>query len=367
MFETWLDRPEQPGLCGSAILRLSFAVRPLSRISSATVLTCASMLTVIALGLLPADAVANEPLTRNTEAHFASVEEGQAVVRTRDTYLKALTRFDRQVRLQTDGNAPESELIEFTCQQVLPWDEDLQRSVVEAIERLRPKLEPFDLPLPNPVVLIQMSGKDESNAAYTRGSAIFLPLAKLRNARPDALDRLVLHELFHVLSRNAPELRRDLYRIVGFEVCDPIPLPAPLADLKLTNPDAPLIDCRIHLTEENGAFDAAPILFSSSATYDTMTKPSLFKYLTFRLMKIEEHDGAWRPVLKDGEPVLIPHSELKSFAEQIGKNTGYVIHPDEILADNFFHMVLQTQSLASPQIVERMRDRLKRANLVNKE
>ena len=309
----------------------------------------------------PAMALADEPLTRETSLHFATVEEGQTLVATSDTFINALSRFDRQVRLQTNREATEAMLIEFLKGEVVAWDDAGRKSLVESIERVRPKLEPFHLPLPKSLLLVQMSGKDEANAAYTRGEAILLPRDRVQKLKPDALDRLLLHELFHVLSRNAPELRRDLYRIIGFEVCEPIALPPSLADLKLTNPDAPLIDCHIKLSEGDETFQAAPILYSSSATYDADKQPPLFKYLTFRLMKVEEHEGHWRPLLKAGEPVLIDPAQSKSFAEQIGQNTKYIIHPDEILADNFVHLVMQTEKLASPKIVGQMSERLKLA------
>lgn len=318
------------------------------------------MVAVIIVSIVPAVLGEESPLTRETRFEFATVEQGRALVATSDTFLKAMSRFDRQVRLQTDGEATEDALIEFLKGHVLPWDDELRTCVAESIERVRPKLDPFLLPLPKVTRFILMSGKDEGNAAYTRGPAILLPTVKIQKDKPDTLDRLVLHELFHVLSRNAPDLRRDLYRIIGFEICDPIPLPPPLAEIKLTNPDAPLIDCLIKLTKDDESFHAAPLLYSSSETYDVEKKPTLFKYVTFRLMKVENHEGGWRPLLNDGQPQLVVHSDFNSFAEQIGQNTNYIIHPDEILADNFVHLVLQTEKLASPQIVERMSERLKR-------
>ena len=308
---------------------------------------------------LPTVALADEPLTLETSVQFASVEMGRELVVTSDTFIKALSRFDRQARLQTDGEATEAALLAFLKGEVVEWDDEARKSLTDSIGRLRPKLESFHLPLPMTVLLVQMSGKDEANAAYTRGTAIMLPKERVQKLKPEALDRLLLHELFHVLSRNAPELRRDLYRIVGFHVCDPMALPPAMADLKLTNPDAPLIDCRIALTDDGETCWAAPILYSSSATYDAIKKPPLFQYLTFRLMKLEEHDGRWRPLLKEGEPVLIDPAQSKSFAEQIGQNTKYIIHPDEVLADNFVFLVMQTENLPSPEIIERMSERLR--------
>jgi hypothetical protein len=38
----------------------------------------------------------------------------------------------------------------------------------------------------------------------------------------------------------------------------------------------------------------------------------------------------------------------------VGRNTGYILHPDEILAENFLHMINRTTNLATPRIVEEM-------------
>ena len=328
-----------------------------------------TLVMTVALIVINTELLADEPLTADTQLEFASLETGRTLVSTRDTFIGALSRFDRQVRLQTDGEATEAALLEFLAREVVAWDDaatgndpveaTTRTLITQSIERLRPKLESFRIPLPKTVLLVQVSGKEEANAAYTRGTAIMLPKPRIQKMKPDALDRLLLHELFHVLSRNAPELRRDLYRIIGFHVCDPMALPPAMADLKLTNPDAPLIDCRIELTDDGEACWAAPILYSSSATYDAVKKPPLFQYLTFRLMKLEEHDGRWRPLLKEGEPVLIDPAQSKSFADQIGQNTKYIIHPDEVLADNFVFLVMQTEKLPSPEIIERMGERLR--------
>ncbi len=328
-----------------------------------------TLVMTVALIVINTELLADEPLTADTQLEFASLETGRTLVSTRDTFIGALSRFDRQVRLQADGEATEAALLEFLAREVVAWDDaatgndpveaTTRTLITQSIERLRPKLESFRIPLPKTVLLVQVSGKEEANAAYTRGTAIMLPKPRIQKLKPDALDRLLLHELFHVLSRNAPELRRDLYRIIGFHVCDPMALPPAMADLKLTNPDAPLIDCRIELTDDGEACWAAPILYSSSATYDAVKKPPLFQYLTFRLMKLEEHDGRWRPLLKEGEPVLIDPAQSKSFADQIGQNTKYIIHPDEVLADNFVFLVMQTEKLPSPEIIERMSERLR--------
>jgi hypothetical protein len=52
--------------------------------------------------------------------------------------------------------------------------------------------------------------------------------------------------------------------------------------------------------------------------------------------------------------------ELEDLREQVGNNTGYLIHPEEILADNFALLFRETVSpgatrVRSPQILERIR------------
>jgi hypothetical protein len=209
--------------------------------------------------------------------------------------------------------------------------------------------------LPRAVLLIRTTGQEESGAAYTRGAAIVLPQNVLAYSA-DRLDRLLAHELFHVLSRHDGAFRARLYRIIGFEICDPIDFPASLADRRLTNPDAPLVDCTIELKNTEGkSFFGAPILYASAKKYDAEKKGSMFQYLTFRLLVVEQDRGRWRPRLLGGEPVVIDPKKEAAFYDKVGKNTNYVIHPDEILADNFVHLVMGTKDLATPRIIEEMR------------
>jgi hypothetical protein len=42
----------------------------------------------------------------------------------------------------------------------------------------------------------------------------------------------------------------------------------------------------------------------------------------------------------------------------VGRNTQYIIHPEEILADNFALLVLGETSIPSPVILEKMKDAL---------
>jgi hypothetical protein len=214
------------------------------------------------------------------------------------------------------------------------------------------------LKLPPEILFIQTNGEQESGAAYTRLNAIVLPKSRT-DARGASLERLVAHELFHVISRHDPDLRRELYALIGFAPCEMITLPTDLAEIKITNPDAPTIDYFITIEHEGEKLAAVPVLFSGKSDFDPRLK-SFLEYLQFRLMAIEMHEGHWRPLAREGSPLLIDVAKNKSFHEQIGGNTSYIIHPDEILADNFVHLLMHTKDLATPRIVESMREILSR-------
>ena len=55
------------------------------------------------------------------------------------------------------------------------------------------------------------------------------------------------------------------------------------------------------------------------------------------------------------QPVLASPEEVSGFFEQVGRNTKYVIHPEEILADNFALLILDEHNVPSPEILQKMR------------
>jgi hypothetical protein len=220
-------------------------------------------------------------------------------------------------------------------------------------------LAQLKLPFPESVWLIKTTGREEGGAAYCRQHAVVVPQSMTRDA-PRELERLLTHELFHVLSSHNAEFRRRCYQIIGFRPVTPVPFPNSLRDRRITNPDGPLTDAVIDMQVDGQGRSAVPILYSSEPKFDPQKGGPFFKYVTFRLLVVESHDGGWRGVERNGEPWLLSPGQVPDFGRQIGANTGYIIHPDEILADNFVHLVHQTKELRSPEIVDRLRNVLTR-------
>lgn len=314
---------------------------------------------------------------------FATRDEGIQSLTRRDRFVNALSRFDLQSRMMTDRDVTVDDYLKVVAGHCQGWsDAELER-LVPVVKTAAEKLRPFQLPLPATVRLVNTDGKEEGGAAYCRMNTIVLPDTKIARASDASLEQLLLHELFHVLSSHNPALRKRLYELIGFQVVEPIVLPEAWRERKITNPDAPLLDCVIRLeidpqnrdeqqddaqqdeaskndlqNDAQRSIMAVPLLYAEPDRYDIERGGSFFSYLRFRLMQVERADGAWRPRLNDGEPILFDHRRLKSFHEQIGRNTGYIIHPDEILADNFVLLVTDQEKVPTPRLLAQMRELL---------
>src|SRR5262249_18306533 len=149
-------------------------------------------------------------------------------------------------------------------------------------------------------------------------------------------EKILPHEVFHVLSNQNPKLREKLYTIVGFHPCNEVQLPPALAVRKLTNPDAPVNNHYMTSKLNDRDVEWMPILLSKSDHYDTQRGGNLFSYLEFKLLALETDDsGRRRPALRQGQAILESATGVPSFYQRIGRNTTYIIHPEEVLAENF--------------------------------
>ncbi len=285
---------------------------------------------------------------------FASVDEATAVLTKRDQFITSLSRFDRQSRLGTSDEVTDEALLEFVAAQALPWPDEDVRRVAPLFDSIRAKLDGYRPLFPKTVLLVLTTGKEEGNAAYCRTEAIVLPQHVVKKPAEE-LERLLIHELFHILSRHDAKLRQSLYAVIGFKPCGEIALPASLRDRKITNPDAPTIDYYIELKTDGQTINATPLLYASVDRYDPQQGGSFFRYLRFRMLVIQPSKGQWEAIENNGQAVLLDPKTFPSFYDQIGKNTNYVIHPDEILADNFVHLLHGTTRLATPRVVAEMK------------
>ncbi|HKQ25405.1 MAG TPA: hypothetical protein VJT81_13265 [Burkholderiales bacterium] len=295
-------------------------------------------------------------ISSHSAVEFASVKQGRDVLGSVDDYVLRVGPFDRMLRLETARTVSEREFLDFAMDNVLSWTAEEKARVGAIVASLAGELGKLEAPFPALVLLVKTTGREEEGVAHTRANAVMLSQRSL-GATDAELAGLLAHEFFHVLSRHDRALRARAYRIIGFRLCPEIILPARLAPIRITNPDAPTNDAFIEVVVEGKPAPVMPLLLSRSPKFDPALGRDVVDYWMLKLLLLEEADptGRMRPVLRDGEPVLLAISEVSGFSEQVGSNTGYIIHPDEILADNFALMVTG-RTVESPEVLRKLRE-----------
>jgi hypothetical protein len=81
-------------------------------------------------------------------------------------------------------------------------------------------------------------------------------------------------------------------------------------------------------------------------------------YLEFKFLVVPRPAGTMAPNFATPDAQLVGPGELTGFFEQIGRNTQYIIHPEEILADNF-SLLVREKTGPSPDILKKLADALK--------
>lgn len=306
-----------------------------------------------------ASASAQLALTQDSVVAFASREQGIAIMSRRDDYVSRMSRFDRMLRLKSTQPVAEQAYLDFLAANVLDWPDTDKARLEMILLRLRAATQRYQLPLPSTVLLVKTTGKEEVGQAHTRANAIVLPERNM-DEDDDTLLFLLAHELFHVMSRHDANFRRHTYCLIGFRLGNEISLPASIAPLQITNPDASRHDSYIDLTHDGRKITVVPVLLSRSAVFDPQIGTYLDDYWTLRLLMVTQDTPGegLRVVEHNGAPVLLKLNQVEGFLEKVGKNTRYVIHAEEILAENFALLVTGTD-VREPERLEALRDLLR--------
>jgi hypothetical protein len=288
--------------------------------------------------------IAYSAVAQAQQLSFASAARAREILASPDAFVERMSGFDRAARLKTDRTVSEAEFLRFAASAALEWEDSEKRAISAAYDAIDDDLVRLHLPLPTELFLVKTTGQEEGNTGYTRANAIVLPNKLVRES--PRLQKTLAHELFHIASRSNQKLAEKLYAIIGFHPCGEAVFPASLAPRKLTNPDAPRNDYCIRVKVDGREVPATPILFSRSETYDPARGGEFFEYLVLNLLIRDDVSGnASAPASR-----VVPLDQVSGFFEQVGENTPYVIHPEEILADNFSLLVTGATTLRSPEI-----------------
>lgn len=279
---------------------------------------------------------------------FASIAKAKELLTTEDLFTQSWSVFDIDSRVGKP-NSNKEQLLNHISAQALEWTPEEQELLKNIVASINTNIEEqdFHLPLPNYIYLIKSTMKEEGGAmGYTRGSYIVLneAISKMEEA---VLKKLITHELFHVLTRNSPDFRANMYDLIGFQLMPPTTYPETLKELRITNPDCPQTDSYIILEVEEEEVACMMLLYAKSA----FDGGRFFNYLKSGFLELNDHlDIAY----KDGSPIIHDVGEVANFYEQVGRNTSYIIHPEEILADNFAFTVLGKEDLKDEWLIREM-------------
>lgn len=192
---------------------------------------------------------------------------------------------------------------------------------------------------PTQIRLIKTKGKHYGDGVYyTRENCIVIPADALKKRNRQVFTETMYHELFHVYSRLNPKKRAELYALIGFHYLPEgkLQMSDSLRSRILLNPDGVNYKVGIAIQKSDGSsINAIPIIYSGLSSFRA-EKPGFFNYLQFNLFQVETlKDQSMKVLTKSDGSSVLQMETLSNYFEQIKDNTEYIIHPDEIMADNF--------------------------------
>ncbi|MGB0930971.1 MAG: hypothetical protein ACPGVB_09365 [Chitinophagales bacterium] len=283
-------------------------------------------------------------LKDDLEPFFEELGDLELEIRLKDNFKEN----DRAANIQQFKDQMKASVQEWKADE-LTFVKEIFEEAYSLCSQVTPELFPKNLQL------ILTDGTEENNAFYTRDAAIIIPRPTMQRMNNDKgrerFLQTMIHEVFHVYSRLNPEKQHQLYETIGYEKIENLDIGSMLQKRKLTNPDGVDYRFKINVVKSNG--DAVPTILMIYSKHDEFTSEngSFFQYLAYDLFEIEAVDNGWQVVNGD-EPTPLGIQKVSGFREQIGNNTDYIIHPDEVLADNVAILVMSKKTGKLPSRVD---------------
>lgn len=266
-----------------------------------------------------------------TSVRFASVETARSLLAADDEWLRAAGPFNLRAIMGRAEAVSKEDFRRWVGSTAMAWPAEQQQRWTRALEALAPGWSALRIPLPPEVLLVGTSGQEQGGQPHTRGQAIMVPVGFQVPAAADDV-WMMAHELWHVASRGAPELATRLYAEIGFEPIPPLVYPEAWAPIRLANPDAPQNRHAMRLSIEGREVWVTPV--TVAVRTDLRPGETFFSVVDVRLLEVHPDGAESRAVLRDGQPVWHPIQGNHDYLKRQGGNTGYVIHPEETMADN---------------------------------
>jgi len=293
--------------------------------------------------------------TLSDRLQFAGIDRAREILGRSDEWARQLSAFDRGVRMRTTEPTNTRDFLEFISGEAAEWTDDEQLYWKSLIDQLSEALEGMNLNIPD-VWMVKTSGLEEFNAVYVRNQSIIFPRGRVDVAGDVTRDFFLLaHELFHMLSREYPALRDELYSLLGFRRFAGFEYPVELEDRRLSNPFyGDRYEYALTVQTASGPVDVTPV-YQAAISLEEFIEISefgmraFFGAIDFVLLPV---DTKTRTVLRDdnGKPIVYTFEDT-DWIERMQRNSSYIIHPDELMAENFALLMEWRRSGTVPESV----------------
>ncbi len=293
--------------------------------------------------------------TLSERLKFAGIEQAREILGRSDEWARQLSVFDRGVRMRTPEPTNTLDLLEFISGAAAAWTDDEQLYWQSLIDQLSEAMEGMNLNIPD-AWMVKTTGLEEFNAVYVRNQSIILPQGRVDIAGDVPRDFFLLaHELFHMLSQEYPSRRDELYALLGFKRFPGFEYPVELEDRRLSNPVyGSRYEYAFTVQTASGPVDVTPVYQSALPLEEFIAiseggMRAIFEAIDFVLLPV---DTATRTVLRDdsGNPIVYQFEDT-DWIERMQRNSSYIIHPDELMAENFALLMEWRRSGAVPESV----------------
>lgn len=273
----------------------------------------------------------------------ASIKAAQDEMSKQDDYTNHTTPAYRGLFAKTDKM---EDFLLLMKNSVINPTEEQSNVILTSQNMINASLKHYNLDINFDMQMIYTDGTDNVAMPYTKGASMVMP--SQFHFPPNVLSylnpHLVAHELWHILSRAYPELRKAAYKAIGFREADkPLSEKEGYSDFNeefnFINPDAIYHD---HYLEHKGLLGKVTQIYPSllMANGGAMV-PGLIYVQGDNIKKIDPlYNNQWY---------------VNSF-----KNIGYITHPEEICAEHFRLMIMDQHE----EIIKHLPDQEMMANFM---
>lgn len=290
--------------------------------------------------------------------HFADREEAVKCYLSNEEYFEGFSPCDIQYKTQNINGTLE-DVKEFGSSQMQEFTEEEKEILSDLFAEMEEDLskQGYVLPDMDEITLIRSTqGEESGSGAYTHGTQIYMGQYLMDIISDDDESThlygksIMWHEIFHCLTRSNPDFRKEMYEIIGFTIGDEdFKIPPSVYEKFISNPDV----------EHHNSY--------ASFNIDGERKDCFMALIAEKPFK-EKGDSffdcmAGVLVPTDGSDVYYHNTDADNFFDLIGRNTGYVIDPEECMADNFSYAITYGRDgmdYETPEIIDAVIEKIKK-------